>query len=77
MDMLRQIKSPRIREVRGMGLMIGIELKEKSGTYVQKLMEKGALVLGAGPTVIRYLPPLVIDREDLVRVAELTGEVLT
>ena len=77
MAMLRQIKSPRIREVRGLGLMIGIELKEKSGTYIQKLMEKGVLVLGAGPTVIRYLPPLVIDREDLVRVAELTREVLT
>lgn len=76
MAMLREIKSPRIREVRGLGLMVGIELKEKSGVYIQKLMEKGVLVLGAGPTVIRYLPPLVIDREDLARVAELTGEVL-
>ena len=76
MAMLRQIKSPRIREVRGLGLMVGIELKEKSGPYIQKLMGKGVLVLGAGPTVIRYLPPLVIDREDLARVAELTAEVL-
>ena len=77
MAMLRQIKSTRIREVRGLGLMVGIELKEKSGSHIQKLMEKGVLVLGAGPTVIRYLPPLVIDREDLTRVADLTGEVLT
>ena len=77
MAMLRQIKSTRIREVRGLGLMVGIELKEKSGVYIQKLMEKGVLALGAGPTVIRYLPPLVIDREDLAQVAELTGEVLT
>ena len=76
MTLLRQIQSPKIREVRGLGLMVGIELKEKSGPFIQKLMEKGVLVLGAGPTVIRYLPPLVIEREDLARVAELTREVL-
>ena len=73
---LRQINSSKIREVRGLGLMVGIELKEKSGPYIQKLMEKRVLVLGAGPTVIRYLPPLVIEREDLHRVAALTSEVL-
>jgi acetylornithine/LysW-gamma-L-lysine aminotransferase len=73
---LRRIQSSRIREVRGLGLMVGIELKEKSGPYIQKLMERGVLVLGAGPTVIRYLPPLVIDRDDLQRVTALTAEVL-
>jgi LysW-gamma-L-lysine/LysW-L-ornithine aminotransferase len=73
---LRGINSARIREVRGLGLMVGIELKEKSGPYIQRLMEKGVLVLGAGPTVIRYLPPLVIERDDLNRVAGLTDEVL-
>jgi acetylornithine/LysW-gamma-L-lysine aminotransferase len=73
---LRQIQSTRIREVRGLGLMVGIELKEKSGPYIQKLMQRGVLVLGAGPTVIRYLPPLVIDRDDLQRVTALTAEVL-
>ena len=73
---LRNIPSPRIREVRGLGLMVGIELKEKSGPYIQKLMERDVLVLGAGPTVIRYLPPLVIEREDLQHVAAVTAEVL-
>jgi acetylornithine/LysW-gamma-L-lysine aminotransferase len=73
---LRRIDSARIREVRGLGLMVGIELKEKSGPYIQRLMEKGVLVLGAGPTVIRYLPPLLIERDDLNRVAGLTNEVL-
>ena len=77
MATLKRIKSSRIREVRGIGLMVGIELKEKSGPYIQKLMEEGVLVLGAGPTVIRYLPPLVIDPEDLMRVAELTAKVLS
>ena len=76
MTKLKRIDSSRIREVRGMGLMVGIELKEKSGPYIQQLMEKGVLVLAAGPTVIRYLPPLVISREELDRVAVLTAEVL-
>ena len=76
MQQLRSIASPRIREVRGLGLMVGVELKEKSGPYILKLMERGVLALAAGPTVIRFLPPLVIDEEDLDRVVELTGEVL-
>ncbi len=76
MQRLRSIGSPRIREVRGMGLMVGVELKEKSGPYILKLMERGVLALAAGPTVIRFLPPLVIEEEDLDRVVELTAEVL-
>jgi LysW-gamma-L-lysine/LysW-L-ornithine aminotransferase len=73
---LRKIDSPKIREVRGLGLIVGVELKEKAGPYIQQLMERGILVLGAGPTVIRYLPPLVIDRDDLKRVAAETASVL-
>ncbi len=76
MQRLRDIGSPRIREVRGLGLMVGVELKEKSGPYLLKLMERGVLALAAGPTVIRFLPPLVIEEEDLDRVVELTAEVL-
>lgn len=76
MQRLRAIGSPRIREVRGLGLMVGVELKEKSGPYILKLMERGVLALAAGPTVIRFLPPLVIEEADLHRVVELTAEVL-
>jgi acetylornithine/LysW-gamma-L-lysine aminotransferase len=76
MQRLRSIPSSRIREVRGLGLMVGVELKEKSGPYILKLMQRGVLVLAAGPTLIRYLPPLVIEKEDLDRVADLTAEVL-
>ncbi len=65
LEELRAIKSEKIREVRGLGLMIGIELKEKAGPYVQQLMEKGVIVLLAGATVIRLLPPLVITREEI------------
>jgi len=78
MEKLREIPSPKIREVRGLGLMVGLELKEKSAPYIQKLeKEHRILTLQAGPTVIRFLPPLVIDREDLERVAEAVQAVLT
>ena len=65
MDQLKQIQSPLIREVRGLGLMVGIELKQKVTPYLQELMARGVLALPAGLTVMRFLPPLVISKEDL------------
>jgi acetylornithine/LysW-gamma-L-lysine aminotransferase len=76
MKELRGIKSNRIRDIRGLGLMIGIELKEKAGQYVQELMHKGVIVLLAGATVIRLLPPLVISREEIDTVVKALKEVL-
>ncbi len=76
---LRQIESPLIREVRGLGLMVGIELKQKVTPYLQALMaaSRGVLALPAGLTVMRFLPPLVIEQDDLSRVVDAVREVLT
>lgn len=73
---LQALHNEKIREVRGLGLMIGIELKEPAGPYVHKLMEKGVLVLLAGNTVIRLLPPLVISKKELDTVLDTIAEVL-
>ncbi|MFC1881823.1 aspartate aminotransferase family protein [Thermodesulfobacteriota bacterium] len=73
---LGRIESNKIREIRGLGLMLGIELKEKAGPYVQQLMEKGIIVLLAGATVIRLLPPLVITREEIDAVVEALNDTL-
>jgi acetylornithine/LysW-gamma-L-lysine aminotransferase len=74
---LRKIDSQRVREVRGKGLMIGVELKEKSAPFITRLeKEHQVLTLAAGPTVIRLLPPLVIEKSDLERVLEAVREVL-
>src|SRR3990172_8187935 len=69
---LRKIESPLIREVRGLGLMVGIELKQKVTPYLQALMtaSPGVLALPAGLTVMRFLPPLVIEKEVLAKVVE-------
>ncbi len=66
---LRAISSPLIREVRGLGLMVGVELRRKARPYLRALLRRGVLALTAGPIVLRFLPPLVISREDLEFVA--------
>jgi len=77
MEELRKVDSPKVREVRGLGLMVGLELKEKSAPYIQRLeKEHRVLTLAAGPNVIRFLPPLVIEEEDLARVVEAVRTVL-
>ena len=73
---LQRIESPLIREVRGLGLMIGIELKQKVTPYLMALMERGVLALPAGLNVLRLLPPLVIEKSDLDIVADQIEYVL-
>jgi acetylornithine/LysW-gamma-L-lysine aminotransferase len=73
---LKKIPSPVVREVRGLGLMVGIELKQKVTPYLMALMERGLLALPAGLTVLRFLPPLVISQADLAQAADLVEEVL-
>jgi acetylornithine/LysW-gamma-L-lysine aminotransferase len=76
MSCLRQIQSPLVREVRGLGLMIGIELKKKVAPYLQAMSDRGVLALPAGMTVIRLLPPLVITSPQVERVVEVINEAL-
>jgi acetylornithine/LysW-gamma-L-lysine aminotransferase len=77
MQKLRQIDSPLIREVRGIGLMVGIELKQKVQPYLKTLQDRHILALNAGLTVIRLLPPLVITYEQIDHLVEVLTEVLS
>lgn len=65
-----------IREVRGLGLMIGIELRERAQPALKALAERGVLALTAGNNVIRLVPPLVIEEAQLEQVAAALAEVL-
>ena len=65
-----------IREVRGLGLMIGMETRFDVYNILIGCMEKGVLVLDAGRNVVRFLPPLVIDQEQIDKVVNVLDEVM-
>jgi len=75
-EKLKKIQSPNIREVRGIGLMVGIEMKQKVTPYIKILQEKRIIALNAGLTVIRLLPPLVITYEQIDHLVDVLTEVL-
>ena len=73
---LEALGSPLVRSVRGVGLMLGIELVHDATAIIERLREAGVLVTGAGPDVIRFLPPLVIDSAEVDEVVMRVGRVL-
>ncbi len=74
---LTRIPGTLIKEVRGKGLLIGVELNEEARPYSLKLMERGILAKDTHGTTIRFAPPLVISREDLEQAVRTIAEVLT
>lgn len=76
MEKLKKINSPSIREVRGLGLMIGIEMKHKVAPTIKALQERKIIALNAGMTVIRLLPPLVITYEQIDHLVDVLTAVL-
>ncbi|MFD1031999.1 ornithine--oxo-acid transaminase [Metaplanococcus flavidus] len=65
MDQLKEISHPSIKEVRGRGLFIGMELNEAARPYCEQLKELGLLCKETHDTVIRFAPPLIISKDDL------------
>ena len=76
MSALRKLDSPIIREVRGMGLLVGVELRQKVSPFISALKEHGVLALPAGMAVLRFLPPLVIEKHQIDAVVQAVEEVL-
>jgi ornithine--oxo-acid transaminase len=78
-EQLSEIPSPHIKEVRGRGLLIGVELKESAGgarRFCVALQEKGVLAKETHDNVIRFAPPLVIDKETIDWALPLIRDVL-
>ena len=67
------LNSKIIREVRGLGLMIGIDMRFEIMNIILSSLERGVIVLEAGKTVLRLLPPLVITKEEAERVLSIVG----
>jgi len=73
---LLQTRHRIVREVRGLGLMIGMELRFDVLNTILKCMDKGVLILDAGRNVLRFLPPLVIERDHIDKVTETLDTVM-
>ena len=68
MDRLRAIASPHVAEVRGKGLLIGVVIRESSGTarpFCEALQERGILAKETHRQIVRFAPPLTVERDDL------------
>lgn len=76
MKLLKNIDSPLIKDVRGMGLMIGIELEVSPSDIQKKALDKGLLVLTAGKDVVRLLPPLVISENEIEEGVKILEDIL-
>ena len=77
MEKLRGLEAPSVREIRGLGLMIGIDLRGKAAPVLQALQEEGVLAIGGGSSVIRLLPPLVIPEEQWSYALDALGRTLS
>lgn len=78
-ERLREIDSPHVAEVRGRGLMIGVEIRKESGParpFCNALMERGVLCNDTHHQVIRIAPPLVVSREELELALDVITEVV-
>lgn len=78
-DGLEELKEKHtmIREIRGKGLMIGIEMKFEVRDILMALIKKGVLMLYSGRNILRILPPLVISEEDVTKVLHVLDSTLT
>jgi acetylornithine aminotransferase/acetylornithine/N-succinyldiaminopimelate aminotransferase len=67
---------PAIKEVRGKGCLIGIDLDRPAGQVVDACRDRGLLVLTAGEKILRMTPPLIVDENDADRAVAIVGDVL-
>lgn len=73
---LRKISHKRVKEIRGRGLLTGLELHEKARPFSQELMHRGILAKETHDTTIRFAPPLVIKRDELIGAIKIISEVI-
>ncbi|MDH5605455.1 MAG: acetylornithine transaminase [Anaerolineae bacterium] len=64
-ERLGKIKSPKIKQMRGRGLIIGVEIDGEAKAVIEQGYARGVLMLSAGPNVIRLLPPLIVSKKDI------------
>jgi acetylornithine/N-succinyldiaminopimelate aminotransferase len=75
-DLLEELNSPHILEVRGEGLMVGVQMDIDAAPIMSAAYDRGLLVLIAGPNVLRFVPPLVISEDEIKQAVATVGEIL-
>ncbi len=76
MERLSEVNSPHIKQVRGRGLMVGVELDTDAQPVLNKGYEHGLLLIRARERVVRFVPPLIIEREHVDQVVNKFGKIL-
>ncbi len=75
-ERLEEINSPLVKEVRGRGLMVGVELTVDVNPLVEAGYQNGLLLVNAGADVIRFVPPLVVEKKDVDTLVEKLSALL-
>ena len=75
-EMLDELNSPHIKEIRGEGLLVGVEMDIEVGPLVDAARDKGVLLVSAGANVLRFVPPLIISKNELEQAVKTVGEIL-
>lgn len=68
--------NPHIKDIRGKGLMIGVEIDEDVSSVINQCIQSGLLVCGAGHSTVRFVPPLIIGKEEIDKVVQIFAESL-
>lgn len=76
MDKLKKVSDPHIQAVRGQGLMLGMEFDTDIKELIELCMQKGLLLVGAGPRVLRFVPPLNINQAEVNQAVGILREAL-
>jgi predicted acetylornithine/succinylornithine family transaminase len=76
-ERLEEVNSAHIKEVRGRGLMVGVELDLEVGSVISKGYEQGLLMVGSGQHVLRVIPPLIVEKNHVDTFVEKFSQILT
>ena len=75
-ELLEELNSPHITEVRGQGLLVGVQLDIEAGPIVDAAYQQGVILVSAGADVVRFVPPLVISEDELKHAVSVLGAIL-
>ena len=75
-EMLEELNSPHIVEIRGEGLLVGVQLDVDAGPIITEAYARGLILVNAGADVLRFVPPLTITDDELAQAVTIVGEIL-